>query len=197
MNQPTDTPTLIEIFDPAMCCSTGVCGPDVDDTLADFAQDAKWLKSQGVNVKRYNLGQEPEVFKSNPKVLERLRRQGSDILPLILINGDLVSEGSYPDRKQLTDWLGITPQTETNGEVSSKSKDILNALEAAITDGDENTLRSLFEQGKESGIPVEELVNSMQQGINTRQRITQSTLQSANELLGVSSSGCAPGSGCC
>jgi hypothetical protein len=31
----------IDVYDPAMCCNTGVCGPDVDDFLADFANDVK------------------------------------------------------------------------------------------------------------------------------------------------------------
>ncbi|MDZ7756834.1 arsenic metallochaperone ArsD family protein [Rhodohalobacter sp.] len=63
MTTQTDTKTVLEVYDPAMCCSTGVCGPDVDDEIVDFANDVKWLKTQGVEVKRYNLGQEPEQFK--------------------------------------------------------------------------------------------------------------------------------------
>ncbi|MDZ7720169.1 MAG: arsenite efflux transporter metallochaperone ArsD [Balneolaceae bacterium] len=81
MSNQTETKTLIEVYDPAMCCSTGVCGPDVDDSLADFANDVKWLKSKGVEVKRYNLGQEPEAFKANPPVLTRLQKGGTEVLP--------------------------------------------------------------------------------------------------------------------
>jgi hypothetical protein len=98
MNQKTETTTLIEVYDPVMCCSTGVCGPDVDDTLADFANNIKWLKSQGVEIKRFNLGQEPEVFKANSQVLARLRQAGTEALPIILVNGEMVSEGGYPNR---------------------------------------------------------------------------------------------------
>jgi hypothetical protein len=59
---PSKMNATIEIFDPAMCCSTGVCGTDVDDTLADFANNLKWLKSRGMwKSRRFNLGQEPEV----------------------------------------------------------------------------------------------------------------------------------------
>ena len=32
-------------FDPAMCCSTGVCGVDVDPVLAQFAADLKWVEN--------------------------------------------------------------------------------------------------------------------------------------------------------
>ena len=67
----------------------------------------------------------------------------------------------------------------------------------AVTDGKDADMRVLFQEGKESGLSVQELVNAMQNGINNRQQITQATLQTANELLGVPSNGCAPGSGCC
>lgn len=95
----------IKVFDPAMCCSTGVCGPDVDNSLAEFANDVKWMKSNGVNVQRFNLGQEPEVFKMNSKVLSRLQKGGVEVLPIILVNEEVVSEGGYPDREALKKWL--------------------------------------------------------------------------------------------
>ena len=194
MSTQTETKTLIEVYDPAMCCSTGVCGPDVDDSLADFANDVKWLKTQGVEVKRYNLGQEPEQFKMCVPVLTRLKKDGSDVLPIILVNGEMVSEGGYPDRKQLTDWLNLNSM-KTNGE--APSSELLNALEMAVTDGNEENMRGLFEKGKEKGLAIQKLVDAMQNGINNRQQVTQATLQTANELLGVPSNGCAPGSGCC
>jgi hypothetical protein len=31
----------LDVFDPAMCCSTGVCGPEVDPQLVQFAADAR------------------------------------------------------------------------------------------------------------------------------------------------------------
>lgn len=194
MKKNTATKTLLEVYDPAMCCSTGVCGPDVDDSLADFANDVKWMKSQDIDVKRYNLGQEPEAFKSNPTVLSRLQKEGSDVLPIIMINGEMASEGGYPDRRQLTEWLAIAPE-KTNGV--TRSLDLLNALKVAVTDGNEANMRALFQKGKENGLSIQELVDSMQSGIDNRQRITQNTLQTANELLGVQPGGCAPGSGCC
>lgn len=95
----------MEVYDPAMCCSTGVCGPDVDDDLADFANDLKWLKTEGIEVKRFNLGQEPEVFKNNPMVLSRLQKEGTAVLPIIVVNGEPKSEGGYPDRATLTQWI--------------------------------------------------------------------------------------------
>jgi len=194
MNTKTKTKTVLEVFDPAMCCSTGVCGPDVDDSLADFANDVKWLKSQGIDVQRFNLGQEPEAFKMNPAVLSRLQKGGTECLPLILVNGEMVSEGGYPDRHQLIEWLVITPE-KTKG--AATPPDLLHSLEMAVTEGNEENMRALFQKGKEKGLSLEQLVKAMQGGINNRQRITQAAFQTANELLGVQPGGCAPGGGCC
>ncbi|MCC5905697.1 MAG: arsenite efflux transporter metallochaperone ArsD [Balneolaceae bacterium] len=194
MSNQTDIKTILEVYDPAMCCSTGVCGPDVDDSLADFANDMKWLKTQGIEVKRYNLGQEPEAFKLKTEVLTRLRSEGTACLPIILVNDEIVSEGGYPDRLQLTEWLKLTAP-KTNGV--AQSADLLHALEMAVTDGNETDMKVLFENGKRNGLSIQQLVGALQNGINNRQRITQSTLQTANELLGVQPGGCAPGSGCC
>ena len=51
----------IDVYDPPMCCPTGVCGTDADDVLARFAADLDWLARQGVQVRRYNLSQEPQA----------------------------------------------------------------------------------------------------------------------------------------
>lgn len=199
MSNQTGTKTIIEIFDPAMCCSTGVCGPDVNDSLTDFANDVKWLKTRGIEVNRFNLGQEPEAFKSNPDVLSRLQEAGSDILPIIFVNGEMVSEGGYPDRRQLMEWVSPDNAPVTNGkkESSINSDELLQELEDAVTRGDEAELRSLFLKGVTLGISVQLMVQSIQAGINNRQRVTQSAIQTANELLGVQPGGCTPGGGCC
>ena len=197
MTHQTATQTVIDIFDPAMCCSTGVCGPDVDDTLADFANDVKWMKGQGIEVNRYNLGQEPELFKSNPAVLSKLKSEGTDVLPIIMINGSIVSEGGYPDRHQLMDWLSINNSSSTSKKPVQNAENLLENVEMAITNGDELELRTHFQIAENVGISKEELVQSMQAGINNRQRTTQSLLQVANSLLGIQPNSCAPGSGCC
>lgn len=62
--------TTIEVFDPPMCCSTGVCGPSVDPALATFASDLDWIATQGAEVTRHNLSQEPKAFAENDRVRE-------------------------------------------------------------------------------------------------------------------------------
>lgn len=97
----------IEVFDPAMCCSTGVCGPSVDPELARFEADLRWLAAQGVSVTRYNLAQEPGEFAGRPVVAAMLASGGEDVLPIVLVDGKLRFSGTWPARADLAAPLGI------------------------------------------------------------------------------------------
>jgi len=101
----------LDVFDPAMCCSTGVCGVEVDPVLAQFAADLKWAEEHGVTVKRHNLGQEPQAFAANPAVVKEMEA-GMDRLPILSVDGHIVSTGIYPSKAQLAQKLGI-PMTST------------------------------------------------------------------------------------
>lgn len=104
MNLTTQT---LQVFDPAMCCSTGVCGPNVDTTLVQFAADLDWLKSQGVIVQRHNLSQNPAAFVENEAVKSALTEKGEAALPAILLNGKVAVTGRYPDRRELAALLKL------------------------------------------------------------------------------------------
>ena len=99
----------LEIFDPAMCCSSGVCGPAVDPELARFSGDLAWLQAQGAGVRRYNLAQEPAAFAQNPVVARALQDGGTECLPLVLVDGKIRSMGAYPGRDRLMHWAGVEP----------------------------------------------------------------------------------------
>lgn len=99
--------TQIEVFDPPMCCSSGVCGPQVDPLLAAFAADVDWLVTQGVTVTRHNLAQEPQAFVSNALVQQTLQREGDACLPLVLVNGEVAAQGAYPRRQELARLAGL------------------------------------------------------------------------------------------
>jgi hypothetical protein len=99
--------TKIDVFDPPMCCSSGVCGPQVDPLLAAFAADVDWLAAQGVTVTRHNLAQEPQAFVSNPLVQQTLQREGDACLPLVLVNGEIAARGAYPRRDDLARLAGL------------------------------------------------------------------------------------------
>jgi len=177
--------------------STGVCGIDVDDALADFANDLKWLKSRSVVVRRYNLGQEPEAFKSNPHILARLKKEGTGVLPVIVINNEVTYEGGYPGRNLLCEWLGIDIEDYTNTDSGALKSNLLQKLKQTVVIGDTAEMSAQFQEGKEHGIELPDLVQALQAGLNDRQEVTQQLVQTANELLGVPQNGCTPGGGCC
>lgn len=100
--------TNIQIFDPALCCSTGVCGVETDQQLVTFAADINWLQQQGGRIERFNLAQQPMVFADNPTVKGFLERSGQEGLPLVLVNGEVALAGRYPRRAELARWAGIS-----------------------------------------------------------------------------------------
>jgi arsenite methyltransferase len=100
---------MIQVFDKPMCCSTGVCGPQVDPVLAHFAADLEWIRSQGVSAERFNLGQQPTAFIENTAIHKLLSTQGTDSLPVILVDGQVVSQSLYPSRETLAEWVGLRP----------------------------------------------------------------------------------------
>lgn len=97
----------IEVYDQAMCCSTGVCGVDVDQRLVNFAADVEWAKQQGVKIERFNLGQQPLQFANNAMVKSFLERSGEGSLPLILVDDEVALAGRYPTRAELTRWARL------------------------------------------------------------------------------------------
>jgi len=104
--------TTIQIFDPALCCSTGVCGVEVDQQLVGFSADADWAKQQGANIERFNLAQQPMAFAENAVVKSFLERSGAEALPLVLVDGEVALAGRYPDRKELARWAALAETSE-------------------------------------------------------------------------------------
>ncbi len=99
----------VQVYDKPMCCSTGVCGPEVDPVLPQFAADLDWLKSQGHNVERYNLAQQPQAFIENKAIHQLLSTAGTDCLPVVVIDGEVVSQAVYPSRADLEGWATGAP----------------------------------------------------------------------------------------
>ena len=98
----------VQIFDPALCCSSGVCGTDVDQKLVDFSADVDWAKQQGLVIERFNLAQQPMAFADNAAVKGLLERSGESALPVTLVDGEVAFAGRYPSRDDLARWLGVS-----------------------------------------------------------------------------------------
>ncbi len=112
-------PKTIKVFDPPMCCDTGVCGPDVDPKLTQFAADLDWLAEQGVDVSRFNLSQEPQAFVDHSPVKDALDESGNDCLPLLVVDGEVVARGFYPTRDQLGSLAGVDAKSDDESEEQS------------------------------------------------------------------------------
>ncbi len=103
---------ILEVFDSALCCSTGVCGVNVDQALVSFAADAEWARRQGAKIERFNLAKQPLTFSENATVNAFLQRSGQEALPLLLLDGEVALAGRYPSRCELAQWLGDTKSAE-------------------------------------------------------------------------------------
>lgn len=85
----------VQVYDPPMCCSTGLCGNDINPALVSFAALLTELSQKGVKVERYNMGQQPTAFVENPTVKTLLHKENMDALPLILLDGAVYLKGRY------------------------------------------------------------------------------------------------------
>lgn len=108
------------IFDRAMCCPTGVCGPQVDNVLPTFAADLDWLAQQGHQVQRFNLAQDAGEFANSETAQSMLQSHGVECLPLVVVDGQVVSQGDYPSRANLALWTN-TPVHPANALPLSQS----------------------------------------------------------------------------
>jgi arsenite methyltransferase len=98
----------VELFEPAMCCQTGVCGPSVDQQLIYVREDLRWAEGQGATVARHNLSSDPDAFVANPKVTGLMAAFGDDALPALLLDGEIALHGRYPSRDELVGLLGAS-----------------------------------------------------------------------------------------
>lgn len=103
----------VEIFDPALCCATGVCGPSVDPELVRVATAIFLLGKKGYEVKRYNLGFEPAIFVENKEVNTILHEKGPDSLPITIVEGKVTKIGTYPTNAEWAEWFGVQAEELT------------------------------------------------------------------------------------
>jgi len=97
----------IHVYEPALCCNTGVCGPDPAQDLVTFTADLKHLKDRGADVARHNLAGDVQAFADSEEARSFLRVAGSEGLPLVLVDGVTVLTGRYPTRDELVRWAGL------------------------------------------------------------------------------------------
>ncbi|MCM3587413.1 arsenite efflux transporter metallochaperone ArsD [Mesobacillus maritimus] len=115
---------IVEIFDPALCCPTGVCGPSVDPELTRMASAVFLLEKKGHDITRYNLATDPAKFAENEAVNKVLHEKGPDALPMTVLNGEVVKTGAYPSNEQLASWFGVAEE-DLKEKKASKTLNLL------------------------------------------------------------------------
>jgi AhpD family alkylhydroperoxidase len=178
---PSKSPLRLDVYDPAMCCSTGVCGPAVEPALVRFAADVKWLEEQGGEVRRFNLAQNPAAFVENETVRQALTEKGEAALPLVLAGGQVVASGAYPERSRLAEAAGLN-----GGATSFFSPAVaeLVAIGAAIAANCEPCLKYHYRQAELLGVSKADMARAVEVGANVKDSPHQSVLRLANRLTG-------------
>lgn len=95
----------LEIFEPSLCCPSGVCGPEPDKELIELQNLLQLLAKAGIKVDRYAINQVPMEFAKNPVVKEFMRSGGTSKLPVTLLDGKIIKQEAYPGFEELTQYL--------------------------------------------------------------------------------------------
>jgi AhpD family alkylhydroperoxidase len=183
----------IQVFDPALCCSTGVCGVDVDQQLVSFAADVDWANQQGAQIERFNLAQQPMAFAENAVVKSFLERSGAEALPVVLVDGAVMLAGRYPSREELARWAGLDA---SGAALLTPQVMELIALGAAIAAGCEPCFKFHYDKARKLGVTPEAMQEAVAIGDMVKQASAQNMLELAGRILGTSSSANAASS-CC
>ena len=175
----------VEVFDPAMCCSTGVCGPSVDPELAQFAGDIEWLEHQGVTVQRYNLAQQPGEFAERKEVATALGDKGEACLPMVFVDGRLVSEGTYSSREELSRMAGVE-QPEPGESFWNPAVKELVAIAASVASNCEGCLEHHVGVAHELGVDDATIARTVKMAKVVKETPARKILGTADRLLGSS-----------
>lgn len=171
----------LSVYDPPMCCPTGVCGPAVDPVLPRFAADLDWLAKQGISVERFNLAQQPAAFAQNPVVKHVLAADGNECLPLILVDGAVVSKGSYPSRDQLAAMVNL-PYAPTPSMFSDAVAELV-AIGASIASNCEPCFRYHYDKARKLGVSKDDMALAVAIAQGVKETPARSILDLADRYL--------------
>lgn len=169
----------IQVFDPPMCCSTGVCGPDADPELVRFAADVAWLERHDVDVERFNLSQEPEAFEDVPLVKDTIAKDGNGCLPLVLCDGALLCKGRYPTKQELAERAGL----KIEPSIFTDAVKELVAIGAAIGSNCEPCFKFHYNEARKLGVSKDDMRLAVAMAQAVKNSPAQSILELAEKYL--------------
>lgn len=95
------------IYEPALCCETGLCGVNVDPELLRISTALNTLKNEGVVIERYNLNNAPMEFVKSSIVNQYVNEKDVDGLPVVTVDGEIVLAGRYPANDEILTLLDL------------------------------------------------------------------------------------------
>lgn len=101
----------LAIYEPALCCETGLCGVNVDPELLRITTVLASLKEKGIAIDRFNLKSAPMEFVKNNVVNQYLNTKGVEGLPCATLDGNIVIEGRYPQNDEILNLLELPAET--------------------------------------------------------------------------------------
>ena len=184
------TKVVVEVYDPPMCCPSGVCGPDPDPQQTRFSADLAWLRRKGVEVRRHNLTQEPLVFAENADVKRLMTENNGNGLPVILLDGKVRKHGEYPDRCELAGWLGLPvdepaeeePEGRGAGLVTPAVAELI-AIGASIASNCEPSFRYHYDQAQRLGVSDDDMLEAVNVGLQVKDASAQAMVRLAQRYL--------------
>lgn len=184
----------ITIVDRPLCCSSGACDPDPE--LERFADDLSWLAHQGAAVERINPSADPEAFLAQSALMPLFQARGNACLPAFLVDGRVVSSGSYLGRDELAGLAGVTSAA---ADVLEPRVRELVAIGAAIAANCEPCFRQHFAEARKLGITREEMAQAVSVAQAVKDSPAAAILELADKYLKEQpiEAGAASSCGCC
>lgn len=116
----------VDIYDPAMCCSTGVCGPGVDPELLRVSAMLNVLEGEGKKILRYGLSEDPMAFVMSKTVNDLILNEGVEVLPVTLVDGEVKKKKGYPSNAELASWAGLSEEEVLKLVVKAQMAAVIN-----------------------------------------------------------------------
>ncbi|ELY61835.1 arsenite efflux transporter metallochaperone ArsD [Natronococcus jeotgali] len=106
--------TELTLYEEAMCCSTGVCGPDPDEELVEVSAALDQLESEfeDVEVSRANMQHNIDQFLETQHIYDLVEEHGPSILPITVVDDEIVAKSEYLSYDELAAALETTTPTQ-------------------------------------------------------------------------------------
>ena len=189
----------IRVYEPGMCCPTGLCGPSIDPEIMRITTAISTLEKNNIDIKRFNLTSNPDEFVNNKIINDLLVNDGEDVFPVTLVDDEIVKKGEYPTNEELTNWTKIQLISSKN-TLDKKTKEFV-AIGAAIGSNCEMCFKHHYNEAKKFGISKDEIWQAVQMAKAVKETPAKSILALAEKICNNKPDddnlGCAPGGGCC